>query len=502
MSVVDQTLLAQLDNRTLELIEQRRASRVRRRGWLVRRMLLLADIVGLLVAFAVAQALFGQHLFSPNHFGLLLETWFFVLTLPAWVFVAKLYSLYDRDEERTDHSTADDVVGVFHLVTVGAWLVFAGARLTGIARPDVVKTGVFWATAIGAICLARAGGRALCRRHVGYVQNTVIVGMDPVGQLIAQKYLRHPEYGINLVGFVRDPADDADQSASLPALGPPEELPRIIRLLDVERVVLAFRSEEDGDGTLELIRTLSSLNVQIDIVPRYFQVIGPGLNVHSVEGLPLIGLAPFRLSRSSRLLKRLFDVGLSAVALIVLMPVLLLVALAVKLTSRGPVLFRQTRMGSGDRPFSIWKFRTMVDGADEWKTRLAHLNKHAANGGDPRMFKIPDDPRTTSVGRILRRLSLDELPQLLNVLRGEMSLVGPRPLVLDEDRYVEGRARMRLDLRPGMTGLWQVLGREDIPFEEMVNLDCRYVTNWSLWLDLRLLLRTVPLVLGGGRGCS
>jgi lipopolysaccharide/colanic/teichoic acid biosynthesis glycosyltransferase len=199
-------------------------------------------------------------------------------------------------------------------------------------------------------------------------------------------------------------------------------------------------------------------------------------------------------------LKRTVDLALSAAALVGLAPAFALIALLIKLDSPGAVFFRQVRMGTGNRTFRIFKFRTMVADADERKAEVAHLNMHAGNGGDPRMFKIPDDPRITPVGRFLRRSSLDELPQLINVLKGEMSLVGPRPLILDEDRYVIDWARKRLDLKPGITGLWQSLGRSEIPFEEMVKLDYLYVTNWSLWNDCCLLLRTVPRVLQNGSG--
>jgi lipopolysaccharide/colanic/teichoic acid biosynthesis glycosyltransferase len=157
-------------------------------------------------------------------------------------------------------------------------------------------------------------------------------------------------------------------------------------------------------------------------------------------------------------------------------------------------------MGTGGQPFSIFKFRTMVTNADELKDEIAHLNAHAVPGGDPRMFKIKRDPRVTGMGRLLRRTSLDELPQLFNVLKGDMSLIGPRPLILEEDRHVEDWARKRLALKPGMTGLWQVSGRNSIPFEDMVKLDYLYVTTWSLASDCRLLLQTVPLVLAGDRG--
>ncbi len=173
-----------------------------------------------------------------------------------------------------------------------------------------------------------------------------------------------------------------------------------------------------------------------------------------------------------------------------------LIALLIKRDSPGPVFFRQVRMGCNGRTFRIWKFRTMAADAEERKSEVAHLNQHLQNGGDPRMFKVPNDPRVTRLGKWLRRYSLDELPQLFNVLRGEMSLVGPRPLVLDEDRYVDSWARQRLDLKPGCTGPWQVQGRCGIPFEEMVKLDYLYVTGWSLLGDLKLIGRTIPVLIG------
>ena len=206
------------------------------------------------------------------------------------------------------------------------------------------------------------------------------------------------------------------------------------------------------------------------------------------------------LSRSSNLLKRGTDLLFSLLILILVSPVLLAIALLVKWDSPGPVFFRQPRMGKGDRVFSIWKFRTMVADADERKQEVAHLNMHTLPSGDARMFKIPDDPRSTRVGRFLRRHSLDELPQLFNVVTGEMSLVGPRPLILDEDRHVEDWARKRLNLKPGMTGPWQVLGRSGIPFEEMVNLDYLYVTGWSMWGDVQLMMRTLPVFLRSANG--
>jgi exopolysaccharide biosynthesis polyprenyl glycosylphosphotransferase len=249
---------------------------------------------------------------------------------------------------------------------------------------------------------------------------------------------------------------------------------------------------------LRHIRELNAQGVQVDVIPRFPELIGPEVDLHTSGGISLWSLRPFDLSRSSRALKRFGDLVVSVAGLVLLAPLFAVVAMAIKLDSRGPVFFRQERILDGTRTFRIWKFRTMVADAEERKHQVAHLNVHAQNGGDGKMFKIAGDPRITRVGAFLRRYSLDELPQLLNVLSGEMSLVGPRPLILEEHLYVTEWRRRRLELKPGVTGLWQVNGRSDLPFEDMVALDYRYVTNWSPWLDLSLILKTVPQVLRGG----
>jgi exopolysaccharide biosynthesis polyprenyl glycosylphosphotransferase len=420
------------------------------------------------------------------------EIGLFVVALPFFVVFAKLQGLYDHDEERTDHTTPDDLVGVFYLVTTGTWLFFASTYLLNVASPSVERLSLFWGTAILLIALFRAGARAVCRRTATYVQNTIIVGAGDVGQRIARKLIGHPEYGLDLVGFVDgEPREQPAALADWPILGTIDELPALVHALDVERVIIAFALDRE-DSVLPLIRTLSDAEVQIDIVPRYFEVVGPGVDIHDVEGLTLVGLRPFRLSRSSRLVKRAMDVMVASAALVVLSPLLAIVAVAVKLDSRGPVLFRQLRMGERGKPFLIWKFRTMRPDADARKAEVAHLNMHVDGR---QMFKAPHDPRVTRVGGVLRRWSLDELPQLFNVLQGEMSLVGPRPLILDEDEHVHDWARRRLDLKPGITGLWQAMGASEIPFEEMVHLDYLYVTGWSPLTDVKLALRTIPAVL-------
>jgi len=488
-----------LDARTLEALDKRRKATVliKDRGWLLRRFLAIADVTGIALAFVLAEVVAGD---GGGFAGGSAEYVLFFATLPGWVVVAKLYGLYDRDQRRNGYSTVDDIPSVFHMVTSGAWLFFFAATLSGVAHPNLTKVGTFWGTAIGLVLLGRASARALSHRSPKYIQNAVIVGAGDVGQQVARKLQQHPEYGINLIGFVdREPKEPDPRLEHIALLGAPERLPTIVHLFDVERVVIAF-SNDRHEETVELIRSLKELRVHLDIVPRLFDIVGPGAEIHTLEGVSLVGLPPFGLSRSSRFLKRALDLVASVAALILLVPLFGVIALLIKLDSPGPIFFRQVRRGANGSTFTLYKFRTMVADADTRKAEFAHLNKHAQNGGDPRMFKIENDPRVTRVGRRLRRWLLDELPQLLNVLEGHMSVVGPRPLILEEDQYVESWARRRLDLKPGMTGVWQVLGRNAISFDEMVRLDYLYVTNWSLWNDCRLLLRTCPLVLRGDGG--
>ena len=329
-----------------------------RRGWLLRRALAAADIVGLTAALFIAEWAVG----APNGAGTLsqsTEIAAFLVSLPVWIVVARAYGLYDQDEERTDHSAPDEFSGIFHMVTVCTAGAAALSFVTGATRPTTPKLVIFWAAAIICVVLARAAARALARRTSWYLQNTLILGAGDVGQTIAHKLLQHPEYGINLVGFVDDhPKERRDDLAHLTVIGGSSDLREIVELLDIERVIVAFSGDSDVD-TLQLVRTLKDVDVQVDVVPRLYELVSPGVGLHTVEGIPLVGLPKLRLSRSSRFLKRVFDVAVSSIALIILAPFFLIIAAAIKLDSRGPAFFRQTRMGSDEKTFTIFKFRTM-----------------------------------------------------------------------------------------------------------------------------------------------
>jgi exopolysaccharide biosynthesis polyprenyl glycosylphosphotransferase len=461
-------------------------------------MLLAADVAALLLAFFVTEAFVRNPASDPVGTGT--RTLIFVLMLPAWVLAAKLYGLYDRDEERATHSTADEVVSVFHLITVGAWGYFATSWLVGLAHPAQKKLTTFWLLAILAVISARWVARTLARRHPGYVQNTLIVGAGEIGQLVGRKVLQHPEYGINLIGFVdAAPKEMRRDLENAQLVGEPNDIVDIVESRDVDRVIVAF-SNDHHEELLRVIRALRQQNIQIDVVPRLFEAVSPSAPVHGVEGLPLVAVAPARIPRSSRLLKRSLDVLGAAIMLVLTAPLMVVVALLVRRSSDGPIFFRQERLGMDMRSFTLLKFRTMFDGTDdaphrEYLKQIA--NTHAAPGTN-NLYKLDRSDVITPVGRWLRRMSLDELPQILNVLRGDMSLVGPRPAIPYELELYAPHHFERFLVPAGLTGLWQVEARAHSTFAEALDLDVLYARSWSPGLDLRLLLRTPTLMFRKG----
>lgn len=262
----------------------------------------------------------------------------------------------------------------------------------------------------------------------------------------------------------------------------------------IERIVIS-QTEIEDTHLLALLRSCTQMGIKVSVLPQLVDAMGSSLEVDDVEGITLLTINPPVLSRPSRLIKRTLDIVVAAVLLVATAPFAAVIAVSILIDSRGSVFFRQQRVGRGGKQFQLVKFRTMVADAEARRTTLLLESE------DPNWFVLEKDPRITRIGRHLRATSLDELPQLWNVLKGEMSLVGPRPLPVVEDANVKGWGRSRLTMQPGLTGLWQVLGRTTIPFDEMVKLDYLYVTNWSLWMDIRLMLRT-PQAIFSRRGAT
>jgi exopolysaccharide biosynthesis polyprenyl glycosylphosphotransferase len=400
-----------------------------------------------------------------------------VLTIPFVVLMARVFGLYERLGRGLGRSTLTDVPRQFQLATLLALVAsLVGDRLIwGPWTP--AATLVFWLSLLVTLPLARAAARWLPAAFAP--ERCVVIG-DPERAARVRRTIVGLSAGrTHLVGWV--PLDQLSGPETREALA------ELVRSRHVDHVVIAPLVVDTSD-VIEVVRSLEELDIRITLMPRLLELASATLTPDVIGAAAGLDVRRLGLSRGERWLKRAIDLGGAVLIGIVLAPALLGIAVAISATSRGGVLFRQQRVGRDGRTFSMFKFRTMVLDAEARKAELRSRNQ--AEG----LFKLVDDPRVTRVGRLLRRTSLDELPQLLNVLRGDMSLVGPRPLIAEEDGTIAGWHRRRLRVRPGMSGVWQVMGSARVPLSEMVELDYLYVLSWSPWLDLKILVRTAAFV--------
>ena len=466
------------------LREGRSAERILRREALYRRCLALADVLATCAAIVIALALTDQQA-SPVAFA----------GVPLVVVLAKMLGVYDRDELLLHKTTLDEAPALFQVATVltlGAWIAQEGLDPNAFSQ---AAAAVLWPLLLLSLVSSRATVRAIMRRAID-PERCVVIGNAAAAESLKRSFGRGTAINAAVLGRIpirygrrhgEDPPGVAVPS-SVPFLGDLQDLSDILSIHAVDRVLVAPGAGVT-DELLEVIRAVKALGIRVSIVPRLFEVVGSSAAFDDVEGTTLLGIRRYGLGRSSWRMKRTVDIAVAAAILVVLSPLFVLIGIAIRLDSRGPILFRQRRIGQDGREFEMVKFRTMAEDAERQRGELEALNE--ADG----LFKIADDPRITRVGRFLRKTSLDEFPQLINVLRGEMSLVGPRPLVPDDDQRVQGWDRRRLHVPPGMTGHWQILGSSRVPLGEMVKIDYLYGANWSLWGDLKILLRTVPHVL-------
>lgn len=449
-------------------------SRYRDRDFALRRALLVADLLGLWLALFAALAL------SPLRGAPLAESAWILPALPALALLFQVYGLYRRPVRRFEPSHLDDFASLLHALivgTLGLWLVYKLAPVRQLGFQEVLTFGLL---ALPLIATLRVALRMVNLKLQG-AERVFAVASDEDVELLRRKLKNHPEYEMELVG-----AAGGDGSGGL---GTVEEVEVLLASGQVDHVIVRLDANFLPQRQLrELMHACHREGVRFGYFPGINGLLAPGVEVNHLEAMGVLTCHPPVLSRGSKLLKRSLDVTLSSLALALLAPLLAAIALAIALGSEGGVLYRQVRVGRDGRRFELLKFRTMVPDADEQVSELMERSI------DPHWLILEDDPRVTRVGRVLRRSSLDELPQLWNVVKGEMSLVGPRPLPERDDREVRGWHRHRLDILPGITGYWQVLGRNNIPFREMLDVDYAYVADWSLWHDLKLLLRTIPAV--------
>ncbi|HZR95684.1 MAG TPA: exopolysaccharide biosynthesis polyprenyl glycosylphosphotransferase, partial [Gaiellaceae bacterium] len=456
---------------TAQLAASARGTPVPRRRALLRRRLREADAVAGALAGAVAGLAGGADLLETA-----LAAAAGAAACPLGCMLVGLYV----DDLRAWVGTVADVPRLLLAGLLLSWPMLA--LLDGLAAPHPAlgAVSVAGATAAGTGA-TRAAARAGCRRSGAYRERVLVVGSGAVAAAAAARLRADRRLGLDPIGYV----DDVHHGNGVlgPRLGDLSALERLIATRQVDRVLVAFSRASHAE-LLGCIRTCREAGVPVDVVPRLFEVLDDARPCDAVGGLPLLTLGAPELSSGAAACKRMFDLGAAALMLVLLAPVMLLIALAIKVDSPGPILYTQRRSGRGGAFFTLYKFRSM--------RRHAPVLVQASGA----IVKLEDDDRLTRVGRVIRRFSLDEAPQLFNVLRGEMSLVGPRPLVEAEQRSLgESWQHRRADVRPGLTGRWQTAGRSHVPFEDMISLDYQYVMGWSLARDVKILLATIPAVL-------
>jgi len=473
------TLLGRRRLLTTGIPEVRGPAACMRRDSVFRRLLVCADVIAIVSAFVLTIEVSRRSLQL---------TWAGIAAVPILIICAKLTGLYDRDETLLRKTTLDEAPKLFQLATLCALVAWLTGGLLVRGALDRHEAMFLWLVLALLLIFSRALARALALR-ISPIERCLFIGDERSAETIRSKLTGHGGVHAKVVAHLDlDKVEPwSTDSFSEPRLA---EIRDLAQTLDVHRAIIAPRSVDAGE-MLNLIRTLKAVGVRVSVLPRLLEVVGSSVEFDDLHGVTVMGVRRFDLTRSSAAFKRAFDLLGASIGLLAISPILIVIAIAIKLDGRGPVFFRQLRVGRHGHRFQMMKFRTMVDGADAMKESLLHRNE-AKEG----LFKIAKDPRVTRVGRLLRKSALDELPQLLNVVKGEMSLVGPRPLVVEEDQRVEGWHRRRLELMPGMTGPWQILGPSRVPLKEMVAIDYLYVANWSLWTDVKILMRTVPHVLG------
>ncbi len=412
-----------------------------------------------------------------------------ILVLVYW-----LEGAYRAERGRT---LSDELYILFRGTLVGIAAMIFGVFLT---TPNYYSRLIFGYTGIiilGVIGTSRAIERQIIdRRHkrgLG-VDRVLIVGAGEVGRALMRTIVARPELGYKIVGFVDDdPLKAQTDIGPYPALGTTENLPEILRNNEIHEVIIAL-PWASYTKIMSVMSQCEQANTRVRIVPDLFQMAFSRVAVDNLNGIPLLGTKEPVLRDWQVLFKRFLDVFIASLALVVFSPLFLLIAIAIRLDSPGPVIFKQKRVGRNGVEFTCFKFRSMFCDAESKVDLLREQNE--ATGP---LFKMRNDPRMTRVGRFLRRTSMDELPQFWNVLKGEMSVIGPRPALPSEVKEYAPWHRRRLEVPPGITGLWQVSGRSDLTFDEMVLLDVYYIENWSPFLDLRILLKTIPtVILGSG----
>jgi exopolysaccharide biosynthesis polyprenyl glycosylphosphotransferase len=460
----------------------------------VRRIALRMTADGMAVSAALFLAsIIRFELFRPSSFAGVNYNLLILIAVPVHVLLFYFYGLY---EPRQVLGPVNEFKQVFHGVVAGTVLLFLADSIFDL---KVARAWAFLGAACGLVVVGaeRLAVRKLLhfmRRRGGDVTRTIVVGYNHEARTVARTLERERWLGYEIVGFVDDrPPEGGHDSPDESLIGQTSDLRELVDATEASLVLIAA-SAFDATRLNRLIWELQGADIDLQITSGTIDLMASRMVVQSVAGVPLLYVRRAGMDRLQQTLKRTLDIAGSFAGLLLLSPLLIAVALWIKRDSPGPVFFRQVRVGRDEEPFTCWKFRTMERDAEARLPELEHLSE-----GPGLLFKLKEDPRVTRAGRTLRRLSIDELPQLFNVLRGEMSLVGPRPALPSEAEQYDDWVRNRLTVKPGITGLWQVSGRTETSFADYIRYDLFYIQNWSLSLDLWILWRTLRAV-GSGEG--
>jgi exopolysaccharide biosynthesis polyprenyl glycosylphosphotransferase len=458
----------------------------------------VTDVLLINVAFAVAYWLrYGLQWFAAvDEADFVSYSAFIPASLTLTLLLLFIYKLTGVYNQPRGASWFDEVYSIMTGTAVGIILmvfviVFLFPPLL-YSRLIFFYAGVLITILLAASRLGKRMVRNYLRQRGLGVDRLLIVGAGEVGRTVMRNVVAHPALGYHVVGFVDDDPDKGRTDIGrFPALGNTSNIPRLVKELVIDEVIITLPWMYHRK-IVSIIAQCEREQVRVRIVPDIFQMTLSSLNVEGLGGIPMIGVRELSIGGSQLFFKRTIDVVGSLVGLILLLPFFIIIAIAIRLDSPGPAFFSQIRVGKGERLFACFKFRSMRQGAESEQEQLKDRNE-----ADGVFFKIREDPRITPMGRFLRRTSIDELPQLFNVLMGHMSLVGPRPAPPSEVQRYQPWHKRRLEVAPGITGLWQVSGRSQLTFDEMVLLDLYYVEHWSPLLDLQILVRTIPKVLLG-----
>ena len=455
----------------------------------LRRTVMILDISLTIGAYLCAGLLRGV-LQSPEWMPYLM---LMPAILPLWLLLLPYFGAYDSPRTRT---RGGYLWSVTRAVAASVALLMAVLYLFKIPHVSRIAMVVFALLDIAALFVVRLGMIRYFRRSLDRMENVrrvLIVGTGARAARLAEAVIRKSEWGIHIIGHLDpDPARVGSRVLGSPVLGTVDDISAVLHEHVVDQVLLAVPREMIG-AVEKVALVCQEEGITHSLMADVFESRVARIGLAPFGGIPLLSFEPVARDEMRLLVKRMIDLAAALAVLPIVLPLLGLIALAVKLDSPGPVFFRQERVGQGRRRFRMLKFRTMIENAERLQKELEHLNEAAGP-----IFKIANDPRITRVGRILRRTSLDELPQILHIVTGRMSLVGPRPMSgRDVDLFDQGIQRKRFSVKPGLTCLWQVSGRSLLPFSKWLELDLYYIDHWSLALDFKILLRTIPVVLKG-----